>query len=92
MDIETFKDGSTIELFSRESLLYKHREYRVQIEFDYLSQGFFKTGRLLMASSVMHWESKPIGESSTIDEYTREQILARAVSYFSKRKIDAVVR
>jgi len=85
MNIDRFKDGATIQQFSRESLLYCVDSCAVQVVFDYFKVGAFKTGRKLISNSINEWEKCPEGVPPVISPETKEIIIKRAVEYFEKR-------
>ncbi|MBY6019646.1 hypothetical protein KUW04_17885 [Halomonas denitrificans] len=85
MDIEKFNDGSTIEWFSKESLLYKSGEYSVQIVCDVYKDGFFKTGREIVSEELDKWMEYPCNETDIIDENSKQDLISKAKQYFSIR-------
>ena len=60
MDVEKFEDGSSIEWFSRETLMYRSGEFEVQVAYELFHAGIFKTGRKVFQDSVQHWERFPV--------------------------------
>lgn len=75
MEIEEFEDGSTMEWFSRESLVYREEGHTVQIEYDYFKVSAFKTGRKIFCDSIRQWEEYPEGDSPVISQEAKERII-----------------
>ena len=88
MDIDNFEDGSSIQWFSRESLLYRAGAYAVQVVYDLYDVGAFKTGRKIVCSSIGQWEDRPDGTPVEIDPEIKKAIIDKAVRYFEKRNIE----
>lgn len=87
MDVQKFDDGSSVELFSRESLAYREGGCMVQVEFDYFKVSTFKTGRKILCDSIGEWEEYPPGVSPMIPPATKKKIIERAARYFEKRNL-----
>jgi len=91
MEIEKFPDNSTIEWFSRETLLYKENDYEVQVEYEIYKTGLFKTGRAIIGDSIMLWEKYPNRLSNQIGIEKKQEIINKAVDYFKNRNFEVNV-
>jgi hypothetical protein len=76
-----FDDASSLEWIDRETLRYSENGHEVSIWVDYES-GLFKRGRVVKASSIVRWDSKPPEEPASISPEIRENILSRVEQYY----------
>ena len=66
MDIDFFEDGSSIEWYSKESLMYRKDGFSVQVVFSCYNGRWFKMGRIIMSDHLLLWEDYPNGCSNKI--------------------------
>jgi len=79
-----FKDGSYIEFFNREAILYVENNGR-QMEIACFFQKGRVKGRVLRASHIDYWDSPHKAECVTPQK--KEEILQKIVEYCRKRNI-----
>jgi len=89
MDADEFDDGTSIEWFSRETLLYREGAYSVEIGYEIYEIGrLFKSGRKVFGNRLQEWAEFPEGTSPVIAPETKKKIAERAAEYFRKRGLE----
>ena len=80
----SFDDGSYIEFFNREAILYVENDgHRMEIDW-YFDRGKMK-GRLLQPSNIAHWDVPH--EADQLSPQKKKEIQQKIVEYCQKRKI-----
>lgn len=82
-----FKDGSFLEWVDKETLRYVEGGFNVLVWVDYFEEGLFSNGRVIKASSLVKWDSKPQNYSETIDELKKNEIINKIKEYYLNKKI-----
>ena len=81
-----FTDGSSIEWVDKETLRYSDASHSVLVWVDF-EPGFFNSGRIIKASSIIRWESYPPNESLEISIDIRERILGKVKEYYERHNV-----
>jgi hypothetical protein len=77
----TFDDGSSVEWVDKETLQYREGNYSALIWVDF-EPGIFSSGKVIKASSINKWGSKPEDASGHIDERKKNEIIEKIMMYY----------
>jgi len=80
-----FNDGSSIEWIDRETLQYLEGEFSVLVWVDF-EPGFFSNGKIIKASSIIKWDTKPDECTELIDEIKKKEIIDKIQQYYKSFK------
>ena len=80
-----FDDDSIVEWVDKETLRYSKGIFSALVWVDF-EPGFFSQGRIIRASSITEWESKPVKFPPLIDGSSKKEIISKIQEYYRRLK------
>ena len=82
-----FPDGSSLEWVNRETVEYKEGDFSVLVWIDF-EDSFFSNRKVIKASSIKTWNSKPENSPEKIDESKKQEIIGKVQQYYKNNRVE----